>query len=78
MKLKREMNATSSQDEFAKWAKIRRAHDKALAQYDEVCVCNPFPLLGSLWKSRRPLLSGSNGLSRTDNPVLAQQTASKP
>ena len=35
IRLKREMNATSSQDEFAKWAKIRRSHDKALAQYDE-------------------------------------------
>ena len=35
MRLKREMNATSSQDEFAKWAKIRRNHDKILAQYDE-------------------------------------------
>ncbi|KAK4696780.1 tail-anchored protein insertion receptor, partial [Lecanoromycetidae sp. Uapishka_2] len=35
VRLKREMNATSSQDEFAKWAKIRRNHDKVLAQYDE-------------------------------------------
>ncbi|KAF6224027.1 hypothetical protein HO133_010601 [Letharia lupina] len=35
IRLKREMNATSSQDEFAKWAKIRRSHDKILAQYDE-------------------------------------------
>ncbi|KAL8932017.1 MAG: hypothetical protein Q9216_006994 [Gyalolechia sp. 2 TL-2023] len=29
------MNATSSQDEFAKWAKLRRQHDKAMGQYDE-------------------------------------------
>ena len=29
------MNATSSQDEFAKWAKLRRNHDKVLAKYDE-------------------------------------------
>ncbi|KAL8827709.1 MAG: hypothetical protein Q9170_006908 [Blastenia crenularia] len=35
VRLKREMNATSSQDEFAKWAKLRRQHDKAVAQYDE-------------------------------------------
>jgi ferric-dicitrate binding protein FerR (iron transport regulator) len=35
VRLKREMNATSSQDEFAKWAKLRRQHDKALAQYEE-------------------------------------------
>ncbi|KAL9013122.1 MAG: hypothetical protein Q9173_002165 [Seirophora scorigena] len=33
--LKKEMAATSSQDEFAKWAKLRRQHDKAVAQYDE-------------------------------------------
>ena len=35
IRLKREMNATSSQDEFAKWAKLRRSHDKNMAQYDE-------------------------------------------
>ncbi|KAG7004708.1 protein GET1 [Physcia stellaris] len=35
VRLKREMGATSSQDEFAKWAKLRRQHDKALARYDE-------------------------------------------
>ena len=35
IRLKREMNATSSQDEFAKWAKLRRSHDKVVAQYDE-------------------------------------------
>ncbi|MCJ1283562.1 GET complex subunit get1 [Xylographa opegraphella] len=35
VRLKREMNATSSQDEFAKWAKIRRQYDKVLAEYDQ-------------------------------------------
>ena len=35
IRLKREMNATSTQDEFAKWAKLRRSHDKVVAQYDE-------------------------------------------
>lgn len=35
MRLKREMNGTSSQDEFAKWAKLRRQHDKTLAEYDQ-------------------------------------------
>ncbi|OAR02871.1 hypothetical protein LLEC1_01766 [Akanthomyces lecanii] len=30
LKVRRELNATSSQDEFAKWAKIRRQHDKLL------------------------------------------------
>ena len=28
------MNATSSQDEFAKWAKLRRRHDKAMEEYE--------------------------------------------
>jgi len=35
VRLKREMAATSSQDEFAKWARLRRQHDKAMAEYDE-------------------------------------------
>jgi ferric-dicitrate binding protein FerR (iron transport regulator) len=39
VQLKREMNATSSQDEFAKWAKLRRKHDKALEQYEEKSAC---------------------------------------
>ncbi|MCJ1468637.1 GET complex subunit get1 [Pseudocyphellaria aurata] len=34
-RLSQEMNSTSSQDEFAKWAKLRRQHDKAVAHYDE-------------------------------------------
>jgi hypothetical protein len=29
------MNATSSQDEFAKWAKLRRQHDKVLEQLEK-------------------------------------------
>ncbi|KAL3480028.1 WRB/Get1 family [Aspergillus californicus] len=36
VQLKREMNNTSSQDEFAKWAKLRRRHDKALDAHDEM------------------------------------------
>lgn len=35
VRLKREMNATSAQDDFAKWARLRRQHDKTLAQHDE-------------------------------------------
>ncbi|KAK2748730.1 GET complex subunit get1 [Myotisia sp. PD_48] len=34
LKLKGQMNATSSQDEFAKWAKLRRQHDKAMEDYE--------------------------------------------
>lgn len=35
LRLKREMNAISAQDDFARWAKIRRQHDKALAEHDK-------------------------------------------
>ena len=35
VRLKREMNSTSSQDEFAKWAKLRRQHDKVMADYEQ-------------------------------------------
>ncbi|KAL2833283.1 protein get1 [Aspergillus cavernicola] len=36
VQLKRDMNNTSSQDEFAKWAKLRRRHDKVLGDYEEL------------------------------------------
>jgi len=35
MKVRKELNATSSQDEFAKWAKLRRQHDKLLEQLEK-------------------------------------------
>ncbi|EDO01470.1 hypothetical protein SS1G_03945 [Sclerotinia sclerotiorum 1980 UF-70] len=35
MKVRQEMNATSSQDEFAKWAKLRRQHDKLYDQLEK-------------------------------------------
>lgn len=40
LRLKREMNGTSSQDDFAKWAKLRRQHDKTLAEYDQKSTFN--------------------------------------
>ncbi|KAK1750028.1 CHD5-like protein-domain-containing protein [Echria macrotheca] len=33
--VRRELNATSSQDEFAKWAKLRRQHDKLLDELEK-------------------------------------------
>lgn len=33
--IRRDLNATSSQDEFAKWAKLRRQHDKLLEQLEK-------------------------------------------
>ncbi|KAM3558468.1 hypothetical protein MY1884_000963 [Beauveria asiatica] len=35
LKVRRELNATSSQDDFAKWARIRRQHDKLLDQLEK-------------------------------------------
>ncbi|RDL37806.1 Protein GET1 [Venustampulla echinocandica] len=35
MKIRKELNSTSSQDEFAKWAKLRRQHDKILEKLEK-------------------------------------------
>jgi len=35
VRLKRELAAVSAQDDFARWAKLRRQHDKAVAEYDK-------------------------------------------
>ncbi|KAI1260791.1 CHD5-like protein-domain-containing protein [Xylariaceae sp. FL1019] len=34
--IRRELNATSSQDQFAKWAKLKRQHDKQLEQLEKI------------------------------------------
>ncbi|KAI1825679.1 CHD5 domain-containing protein [Xylaria intraflava] len=34
--IRRDMNTTSSQDQFAKWAKLRRQHDKQLEQLEKM------------------------------------------
>lgn len=36
LEVRRDLNATSSQDEFAKWAKLRRQHDKMLEQLEKM------------------------------------------
>ena len=45
------MNATSSQDEFAKWAKLRRQYDKAAADYE--AKCRLLTTLSSSWVFQR-------------------------
>ncbi|KAI9801392.1 MAG: hypothetical protein M1825_003371 [Sarcosagium campestre] len=35
LRLRQDMNSTSSKDEFAKWAKLRRQHDKVLAELEK-------------------------------------------
>ena len=52
LRLKRDMNATSAQDDFAKWAKLRRQHDKAVAEYEEKCIYSQ--ALHLLQKIKRP------------------------
>ncbi len=40
VRLKRELHRVSAQDEFSKWAKLRRQHDKAVADYDKLSMCD--------------------------------------
>lgn len=35
MDTKKQLNSTSSQDEFSKWAKLKRSHDKLLKQHED-------------------------------------------
>lgn len=46
LKIRRDLNATSSQDEFAKWAKLRRQHDKLMEQLEKMSAlpCRRAPL----------------------------------
>lgn len=52
VRLKREMNAVSAQDEFSKWAKLRRQHDKALEEHDKKGE-NMTPLKSSAYRRER-------------------------
>lgn len=36
MQLKRELGNTSAQDNFGKWAKLDRQHNKAVAEYQKL------------------------------------------
>lgn len=36
LQVRRDLNATSSQDEFARWAKLRRQHDKMLEELEKL------------------------------------------
>ncbi|KAH6656759.1 CHD5-like protein-domain-containing protein [Truncatella angustata] len=36
LRIRRDLNATSSQDQFAKWAKLRRQHDKLQEQLEKM------------------------------------------
>ena len=36
LRLKRELNGVSAQDNFAKWAKLQRQYDKAAAEFEKI------------------------------------------
>ena len=36
LRLKRELNGVSAQDNFAKWAKLQRQYDKAVAEFEKI------------------------------------------
>lgn len=38
LRLKKELGAVSAQDDFAKWAKLRRQHDKVLSEHEKNCM----------------------------------------
>jgi CHD5-like protein len=61
--LKREMAAISAQDEFTKWAKLRRKHDKALEDHDR--------------KGRQTSTFFSNGLQVTNIGLAAAVKSSR-
>jgi tail-anchored protein insertion receptor len=64
MKVRKELNATSSQDEFAKWAKLRRQHDKLLEQLEKNSKSSPSYLIAS------------NGESVANNTTIESSTDS--
>lgn len=41
LRLKKELASISAQDDFARWAKLRRQHDKADADYNKTCMRLP-------------------------------------
>ncbi|KAL9112923.1 MAG: hypothetical protein Q9227_002787 [Pyrenula ochraceoflavens] len=43
LRLKQEMKGISSQDEFARWARVRRQHDRAQGEYDQKSEPPPPP-----------------------------------
>lgn len=47
LRVRLELNATSSQDEFAKWAKLRRQHDKLLEQLEKKSASQEDPSIPS-------------------------------
>lgn len=57
LSVRKELNATSSQDQFAKWAKLRRQHDKLLEQLEVTSKSNCYKLLPPIKSDSKLLLT---------------------
>lgn len=66
LKVRHDLNATSSQDEFAKWAKLRRQHDKMLEELEKMSASAPASLFRT---SRSPRWAHIRELSPVPGPV---------
>lgn len=61
------MNNTSSQDEFAKWAKLRRKHDKIMEDYEAISMHAFPPYTGGL--------DGANTIALPDKSLSDQKSS---
>ncbi|GAQ37288.1 guided entry of tail-anchored proteins factor 1 [Aspergillus tubingensis] len=80
VQLKRDMNNTSSQDEFAKWAKLRRKHDKTMEEYEAISTFDFrsqlrsiywFGVWGTGWFKKEKLTKAGS----TDKQLSSQKTS---
>jgi hypothetical protein len=74
VRLNREMTNTSAQDDFAKWAKLRRQHDKKKAEYDE----NGTRIPRTLSPTMKQPSTNSPLQHNPSNPSAPTSTASHP
>jgi hypothetical protein len=63
------MNNTSSQDEFAKWAKLRRRHDKSMEEYETMSTFPPSFLLFLFLLSLQLVIELLTGLFTTHRQI---------
>jgi tail-anchored protein insertion receptor len=65
VQLKRELGTTSAQDNFSKWAKLDRQHNKAMAEYQKLGMGSIFFYLKSM----------TDGTSHADGSLRGHKTA---
>lgn len=62
LQVRGDLNATSSQDEFAKWARLRRQHDKLLDKLESTSMSCQFRMdTGILLTARLPYREDPRG-----------------